>query len=46
MYKFLRTYLPKTLANILIALWYFLLIVFNVYCGISATQGAFQYVGW
>ena len=46
MYKLLRTYLPKSLANVLIALWYFFLIIVNVYCGISATQGAFQYVGW
>jgi hypothetical protein len=46
MYKFLITYLPKSLANVLIALWYFFLIALNVYCGISATQGAFQYVGW
>ncbi|HZI24085.1 MAG TPA: hypothetical protein VFD46_03370 [Chryseolinea sp.] len=46
MYKFLITYLPKSLANILIALWHFFLIIVIVYCGISATQGAFQYVGW
>ena len=42
MYKFLITYLPKTLANILIALWYFFLIVVNVYCGISATKVLFS----
>ena len=34
------------LANIVIALWYFILILLNIYCGISAAQGAFQYVGW
>ncbi|HZI24708.1 MAG TPA: hypothetical protein VFD46_06500 [Chryseolinea sp.] len=46
MYKFLTTYLPKNLANIAIALWYFFLIAVNLYCGIAAAQGAFQYVGW
>jgi hypothetical protein len=46
MYKFLITYFPKKIANILIALWYLFLIILNVYCGVSATQGAFEYVGW
>jgi hypothetical protein len=46
MYKFLITHLPKSLANIVIALWYFILILLNIYCGIGASQGAFQYVGW
>lgn len=47
MYKFLITYFPKRIANILMALWYLLLFIMNVYCGISAVpQGAFQYVGW
>ena len=34
------------LANIVIAMWYFILILLNIYCGISAAQGEFQYVGW
>ena len=46
MYKFLITYLPKSLANIVMALVYFVLIILNIYCGIAAAQGAFQYVGW
>ena len=46
MYKFLITYLPKSLANIMMGLWYFFLIIFNIYCGIAAAQGAFKYVGW
>ena len=46
MYKFLTRYVPKTIANILIGLWYFLLMAVNLYCGISASQGAFAYVGW
>jgi hypothetical protein len=46
MYKFLASYFPRKIANILIGLWYFFLLVVNVYCGISATQGAFAYVGW
>ena len=46
MYKFLITYLPKSLANITMALWYFFLIILNIYCGIAVAQGAFQYVGW
>jgi len=46
MYKFLITHLPKSLANIMIALWYFFLIVFNIYCGVAVSQGEFQYVGW
>ena len=35
MYKFLITYLPKSLANIMVALWYFVLIMLNIYCGIA-----------
>jgi hypothetical protein len=46
MYKFLTTFLPKNLANIAIALWYALLIIVNLYCGIAFAQGTFQYVGW
>ena len=46
MYKFLTSFLPKSLANIMIDLWYFFLIMFNLYCGIAVAQGAFQYVGW
>ena len=46
MYKLLTTYLPKKLANIAIAFWYFFLIMFNLYCGMAVAQGAFQYVGW
>jgi hypothetical protein len=38
MYKFLITHLPKMLANIVIALWYFILILLNIYCGISAAR--------
>jgi hypothetical protein len=46
MYKFLITFLPKRLANIIIGLWYLFLIVLNSYCGVAVAQGAFQYVGW
>lgn len=46
MYKFLLKYLPASIANLVMGLWYFLLIVMNIYCIASGAQGAFQYVGW
>ena len=46
MYKLLITYLPKSIANVTIALWYFFLIMVNLYCAIAFNQGTFQYVGW
>lgn len=46
MYKFLLKYLPTSIANLVMGLWYFLLIVMNIYCIASGAQGAFQYVGW
>jgi hypothetical protein len=46
MYKFLLKYLPAGIANLTMGLWYFFLIVMNIYCIVSGAQGAFQYVGW
>jgi hypothetical protein len=46
MYKFLLKYLPKSIANFVMGLWYFFLIAMNIYCIASGAQGAFQYVGW
>lgn len=46
MYKFLLKFLPEGIANFVMGLWYFMLILMNVYCIVSGAQGAFQYVGW
>ncbi len=46
MYKFLLKFLPAGIANFVMGMWYFLLILMNIYCIVSGAQGAFQYVGW
>ena len=46
MYKLLTKYFSKRVANFIMGLWYFLLVILNVYCLVSGVQGAFQYVGW
>lgn len=46
MYKLLLKYLPAGIANLVMGLWYFVLIMMNIYCIASGAQGAFQYVGW
>jgi hypothetical protein len=46
MYKVLTNYLPLSVANVIMGLWYLLLVVLNMYCIVSGVQGAFQYVGW
>ncbi len=46
MYKFLVKHLPKAVANFIMGLWYLILVIMNIYCAVSGTQGTFQYVGW
>jgi hypothetical protein len=46
MYKLLTNYFSKRVTNFIMGLWYFLLVMLNIYCILSGAQGAFQYVGW
>ena len=46
MYKLLTKYFSKRVANITMGIWYFLLVILNIYCIVSGVQGAFEYVGW
>jgi len=47
MYKFLSQYLPKSLANAIIVLWYVLLILYNLHLFFANLEdGKFKYIGW
>ena len=43
MYSFLKRYLPSPMADVLMALWYVVLILAVLYCA-SAPQAEFRYL--
>lgn len=47
MYQFLLKYCSKNIANLLISIWYLLLVFANIYYYIVLTEdGPFRYIGW
>jgi hypothetical protein len=46
MYSFLKKYLHKHIAMLLITLWYTFLILYNLRVFFALGDGQFRYIGW